>query len=199
MEENLTVSKRFNVGIDVDGVLSNFLKGARDTWKLLLGGRPDDSLTQTGWDFDGLGVTNKEKKLLWSTIDSTPNWWLSLEPLEDTDFLPVLVGEHRCIFITNRKDGEGDPIEVQTQRWLIKHFNIENPNVIISDKKGPIADGLKLDFFIDDRPKNVEEVILAAPKCETYLYHTTYNTECEVERMFGFDMFAKYILRKGVE
>lgn len=191
--------KRFNIGIDVDGVLCNFLKGARETWKPLLGGRPDDSLTQTGWDFDGLGISKEEKTLLWKTIDATPDWWRALEVLPETDFLPVLTMEHRCIFITNRKDGEGDPIEVQTQKWLIQNFNIENPVVIISDKKGPIADGLKLDFFIDDRPKNVEEVVLSAPACETYLYHTTYNLDCQVGRMYGFDMFAKYVLRKGVE
>jgi hypothetical protein len=200
MGEKFTVAKRFNIGIDVDGVLAGFVPAARKLCQELFDGRPSNDLIQTTWAFDSLGISREEEGILWKKIDSIPNWWLNQEePLPDTDFLPVLVGEHRCVFITNRKDGTGLPIEIQTQQWLIKHFNLENPNVIISDKKGPVADGLKLDFYIDDRPKNVLEVIESAPKCETYLYHATYNTECEVERMFGFDMFAKYILRKGVE
>lgn len=191
------MSKRFNVGIDIDGVLSNFVGGARKLFERLLVREIEDD--PIGWDFPNWNLSKDDWNLFWKTIDNTPNWWLTLEPLPDTDFLPVLCGEHRCIFITNRKDGTGLPIEVQTQQWLIKHFNLENPNIIISDNKGPIANGLKLDFYIDDRPKNVLEVIEAAPNCETYLYHATYNTECEVERMFGFDMFAKYILRKEIE
>ncbi len=174
------MGKRLNVGLDVDGCISDFTGSARKLCKQLFNGRPDDALVQTSWAFDSLGITPEEENKLWRRIDTIPNWWLDHKPMDNTDLLPQLCEKHRVIFITNRKDGTGWPIEDQTKVWLKRNFGLNNTNVIISDKKGPVAHGLKLDYFLDDRPKNVQEVFDAstlnwAPS--VYLLDATYNQE----------------------
>lgn len=136
---------------------------------------------------------------MWRAIDAIPNWWMSLDRLPNTNYLRHLTENERVVFITNRKDGAGYPIEDQTAQWLIEKFHIWQPNVIISDNKGPVAAGLKLDYFIDDRPKNVEEVIAGSPDTETYLLDTTYNQECPIQRVFTFDEFAMRCLPVEVQ
>jgi len=189
------MTKRLNIGVDVDGVLAAFTEGARNLCKYMFNGKPDDSLIQTGWGFDSLGLTKDEENLMWRAIDKTENWWMTLRRNPDTQLLKALTQEHRVVFITNRKDGEvGWPIEEQTQEWLRREFGIFSPNVIISDKKGPVALGLKLNYFIDDRDKNVTEVCAEAPDCITYLLNASYNQDCKVQRVSSFDAFANLIL-----
>lgn len=188
--------KRFNVGIDLDGVIFDFTGAARKEMKGLFAGRPADDLVQTTWAFDSLGITDDEEKIFWRFVDNTPNWWLRLKPLPNTLSLPELVRNHRCVFITNRKDGTGLPIEQQSQLSLETHYGIKAPNVIISNNKGPVAAGLKLDFYIDDRPKNVEEVLGAGIK-RTFIKDTTYNGSYSYPRLPHFDAFNALIQKEA--
>ena len=190
------MGKRLNIGVDIDGVLSNFTLAARTLCKQLLSGKPSDDLVQTGWGFDSLGLTKEEENKMWRTIDVTPNWWLNHQPMPDTDLLPELNEKHRVVFITNRKDGTGWPIEDQSKHWIKRNFGIFNPTVIISDNKGPLADGLNLHYFIDDRPKNILDVITYAGRTEVYLQDGTYNQEMVgVDRVKNFNEFASIILK----
>lgn len=190
------MTKRFNIGVDIDGVISDFTHSARELCKLLFNGKPDDSLVQTGWGFDSIGLTKDEENLMWRTIDKQQNWWMTHHRMPDTNLVKPLCDDHRVVFITNRKDGdEGSwPIEEQSAEWIRRKFNVFSPNVIISDNKGPVALGLKLDYFIDDRDKNYLEVCKAAPKCESYLLNATYNQDCKARRISSFDAFANLIL-----
>lgn len=190
------MGKRLNIGLDVDGVISAFVPAARKLCKQLFNGRPDDALVQTSWAFDSLGITPEEENKLWRRIDAIPNWWLDHKPMENTDLLPQLCEKHRVIFITNRKDGTGWPIEDQTKVWLKRNFGLNNTNVIISDKKGPVAAGLKLDYFIDDRPKNCIEVHQEGCT-KIYMLDATYNQDCGVwviPRVKSLNDFIRMIL-----
>ncbi len=192
------MGKRLNIGLDVDGVISAFVPAARKLCKQLFNGRPDDALVQTSWAFDSLGITPEEENKLWRRIDAIPNWWLDHKPMDNTDLLPQLCEKHRVIFITNRKDGTGWPIEDQTKVWLKRNFGLNNVNVIISDRKGPVALGLKLAYWLDDRPKNVTEVIAASPETRSFLYNATYNQEClGVDRVENLNDFIRMILEES--
>jgi 5'(3')-deoxyribonucleotidase len=181
---------RIKVGVDIDGVLADFVGKARQELQLLLKGKPADDLVQTEWGFDSIGITKEEEGKLWRFIDATPNWWLGLERRPDCHYLRHLCDHARVIFITNRKDGTGLPIEDQSRKWLERHFHIPHPTVLISDNKGPLADGLKLDWLIDDRPKNVEEVAQFSPATKTFLLDATYNKKCHaVPRIGSVDEF----------
>lgn len=189
------MTKRLNIGVDVDGVLSNFTKAARTLCKEMFDGRPDDSLIQTSWAFDSLGISKQEENIMWRKIDSLENWWMGNERMPDTSLLTNLCMAHRVIFITNRKDGLGWPIEVQTAEWLRRNFWLHNPNVVISDDKGAVAKGLKLDYFLDDRTKNIMDVVRDYPQCTSVLRADTYNTECTHPiRVSTFNEFAARLL-----
>ena len=180
------------IGVDIDGVLADFLTPARQLCKELFNGRPDDSLIQTGWGFDSLGINKEEERQFWNTLDTIPNWWAGLSKMPGTSLLPKLCNNTRVTFITNRKDGTGLPVDVQSALWLATNFGIAYPTVLLSDDKGPLAKALKLDYFIDDRPKNVEEVRVASPNTQTILYRTTYNTDYDHPNyVSNFDEFAQ--------
>jgi hypothetical protein len=192
------MAKRYNVGIDIDGVLADFTGFARRELQNLFAGRPDDTLVQTGWAFDSLGITREEENIFWRKVDNTTNWWLYLRTLPDTNALPEIVRNHRTIFITNRKDGTGWPIEMQSAEWLFNFYGISNPMVVISSDKGPVAKGLDLDYYIDDRPKNVDEVLAEHPKCRTYIQTQSYNVNAEYDlRVSSFNEFAAIIQRRA--
>lgn len=189
--------KRYNIGIDIDGVLADFVGAARLECQSLFAGRPDDSLIQTTWAFESLGITADEEKVLWRYIDNTPNWWLGLRRMPNTDVLAELVRNHRCIFITNRKDGTGMPIEEQSASWLRANYGLDSPTVLISDNKGPVGYGLNLDYYIDDRDRNVIDMRRESPKTNTYLKSASYNIHLDLDcpRALDFDSFAKMIIR----
>ena len=187
--------KRFNIGIDIDGVLSDFVGGARILFKSMLNGWPSDDLIQTSWAFSSLGITEEETKLMWKKLNSIYNWWIGLSPYVHTEFLPHLCDNHRCVFITDRMDGTGYPIEKQTQLWLHQQYNIDYPTVLISRNKGDIARGLGLDFYIDDKPENVLDVIEKAPRCKTFLQRRTYNEACAYPAVESLNQFDRIIER----
>lgn len=192
------MAKRLNIGVDVDGVLADFTSSARKLCKELFNGRPDDSLVQTTWAFESLGITAEEEKILWKKIDTIPNWWLNHKPLAgvDENLLNDLCRVHRVIFMTNRKDGTGWPIEDQTKVWLRRNLGVQSLcNVVISDNKGPVAQGLNLHYFIDDRPKNYQDVVKYSPSTHSALLDTSYNQELKgADRVESFNEFAQLIL-----
>lgn len=195
------MGKRLNIGLDVDGCVSNFTLAARKLMKKMFHCRPSDDLVQTTWAFESLGINQAEENAFWREVDTIPNWWLDHKPMPDTDLLPQLCEKHRVIFITNRKDGTGWPIEDQTKVWLKRNFGLNNTNVIISDDKGPLSRGLKLHYFLDDRPKNVQEMIRETPLgldgnhiTKTFLLNATYNQEClGVDRVSDLNDFIRTV------
>lgn len=187
-----------NIGVDIDGVLSNFTRSARELCKSLFNGKPDDRLVQTGWGFDSLGLSKEDEDVMWREIDSIPNWWTTHAALQGTHLLKPLCDKHRVVFITNRKDGVGLPVDKQSAVWLTRTFHIFHPAVLLSNDKGPLVKALKLDYYIDDRPKNVLEVIQSAPRCQTALLDATYNQEfVHGWRVACFDDFARPLVEGG--
>ncbi len=187
------------IGVDIDGVLADFTVAARDVCKKLFNGRPDDSLVQTGWGFDSLGMSSEEENLMWKAIDKSEDWWMNLKKLPDTYMLEQLMdtGKYRIVFITNRKDGTGNPVDYQSSEWLSEKFNLRHANVILSDDKGPVVKGLKLDYYIDDRDKNVLEVLQAAPNCKTYMCKWPWKPSFQSgfpNTVNNFNEFAKILL-----
>lgn len=188
--------KRYNVGIDIDGVLADFTDAAYKECRKLFG-KPEPGLVQTGWSFDSLGITAEEELQMWQKIDSTPNWWLNLKRMPNTSWLNAICEACRVVFITNRKEGLGKPIEVQSAEWLVNNYNLHLPNVLISSDKGPLINALKLDYFIDDRPKNIQEAVEFAPNCVSFLQNATYNQEFEHNpRVDSFNDFARIITQE---
>jgi len=194
------MGKRLKIGVDVDGVLADFTGHARKLCQRMFNGRPADALVQTGWGFDSLGISPEQEDEMWRTIDATRDWWLYLAPLDETHLITPLVKQHEVIFITNRKQGTGLPVEVQTAEWLTRVFNLFHPTVLLSSKKGPLAKALGLDYFIDDRDKNVIEVADAIGPQKVVMNRWPWQPEFQKFHPYwvhNFNEFAEPLLDKA--
>lgn len=173
-------NKRLKIGLDVDGVLAafspRFVEMANEMFDYRL-----DADNQTDWDHTCLGLTKQEEDAVWKRINSTPNWWLyELPMLPSTQNLTTAARHHKLYFITNRNQTTvGMPMEEQTAHWLRRHFWIPNPTVIVTKQKGKVVDALELDYFIDDKLENVQDV-LANSDAVCYLHEAPYNKHIQL-------------------
>jgi 5' nucleotidase, deoxy (Pyrimidine), cytosolic type C protein (NT5C) len=100
---------------------------------------------------------------IWRTVESTPNFWITLKPLEKgaIERLYQLTGEHNweVFFITQRPATAGATVQWQTHKWLVDQGFLM-PNVIpLSGGRGRAAAALRLDYLVDDTPQNCVDVL----------------------------------------
>jgi FMN phosphatase YigB (HAD superfamily) len=105
----------------------------------------------------------RNRERVWTTIESTPNFWTTLKPLEEGAVrrLYELTGEHNweVFFITQRPTTAGETVQLQTYKWLVEH-GYKTPSVIpLSGGRGRAASALRLDYLVDDTPQNCVDVL----------------------------------------
>jgi 5'(3')-deoxyribonucleotidase len=106
---------------------------------------------------------SRHRDRIWRTIEETPNFWTTLEPLEQGAVrrLYQLTAEHNweVFFITQRPATAGATVQWQTQTWLVQH-GFMMPSVIpLTGARGKCAAALHLDYLIDDTPQNCLDVL----------------------------------------
>lgn len=79
--------------------------------------------------------------------------------------------QHEIYFITNRM---GQYPKRQTELWLSQHLGF-SPTVLISPHKGQVCAALHLDYYVDDKPSNVDDVIAEAPNTTVFMQDRAYN------------------------
>ena len=144
------------VGLDVDGVVASFgesftalaeqmgLKGAYFT--------PQEE--QEKWSFPF------HVDPVWAVIGQSMNWWMTLRPLVDEEevrALNRLIRDNSVYFITNRGRIAGLPVEDQTRLWL-QSIGVHAEHVIATNRKGPLCGALDLEWFIEDKVENLEDI-----------------------------------------
>src|SRR5207245_8594999 len=61
-------------------------------------------------------------------------------------------------FLTQRPETEGETVQRQSQRWLVEQ-GFDLPSVlVIAGSRGAAAAALRLDYHVDDSPKNCIDV-----------------------------------------
>jgi hypothetical protein len=105
----------------------------------------------------------RSRDRVWRAIESTPNFWTTLKPLEDgaVPRLYQLTSElnWEVFFITQRPATAGGTVQWQTQKWLVEQ-GFHTPSVIpLSGGRGRAAAALRLDYLIDDTPQNCVDVL----------------------------------------
>lgn len=161
------------IGIDMDGVLCDFVKGYNALAKAHLNINLPYPAQTWNWHLDN-GMTQAQADRLWEIIKTT-TFHGTLLPLdgaiEAIERLNKLSHQGNDIyFITSRS---GALAKFYAEMWLAFH-GMDRPTVLIAKDKGPIAAGLLLDMFVDDLPDNIVTVGKASA-ARLYLIDHPYN------------------------
>jgi hypothetical protein len=167
------------IGFDMDGVLADFAGAFRDYDTRLFGPDAHDAVAQPEREEERQAASarrrggaagssrtragHEREDAIWQAIESTPNFWETLAPTEKGAVKRIhqLMLQHRweVFFITQRPDTQGDTVQRQTQRWLVKQ-GFDLPSVlVIRGSRSAAAKALRLDYHVDDNPKNCMDVI----------------------------------------
>lgn len=165
-------------GLDVDGVLANFRAAFEREANRHLADLPDPDRVDAG------RLSNQDMKRVWTRIQQTHNWWLSVEPFEPGEIarLYQLSRQRRweVVFMTKRPLTAGDPIQFQTQRWLEEH-GFHHPAVVtVPGSRGELVNALRLDIVVDDQLYNCVDVVTGS-HAKTLLLDRDRNDETDRE------------------
>lgn len=178
------------LGFDIDGVLAGFSKGYEDLCIELTGENlfkvrfPDFQPTWHFPEFYGYSKELMDYKTgpVWTEIRNRPYFWYSLPDMPESQWFSAWYREHArehdIYFITDRP---GKTAKRQTEQWLAER-DVLYPTVIISHGKGDAVSALGLDFYVDDKGENIQDVQKKAPKCTSVLLHRPYNEDVRVDR-----------------
>jgi hypothetical protein len=120
----------------------------------------DDTATPAG----DVPMTRHQTDAVWNHLESVENFWETLGEHEPGAIkrLFALAEERRweVIFITSRPHSAGVTVQRQSQRWL-QRMGFDMPSCfVVHGSRGRIAEALRLDFVVDDRPENCLDVVL---------------------------------------
>ena len=189
------------IGIDVDGVVSDF--GA--LWISTLKEKYGPPLQRTPpvtFEDTSSGYSLQEVHDARDVVLSIPNAWSTLKPLSSFSaevryLLLEAHSRHDVWFITTRFDTPGVSPLKQTKHWLCRETLMQAPNVIIAKEKGIVATMLQLDAFIDDTPKNCISVKEARPTAQVFLadlWHNKSFSDPRIPRVADLKEFLKLML-----
>ncbi len=166
------------VAFDMDGVLADFESAFREVEGRLFGSagrndggqpvrQPEEEDAASGGEevapdagaaaADRTASARELRERLaavWRDIRATPNFWESLQPTAAGAVARIheMMLRHRwqVFFITQRPATDGDTVQRQTQRWLVRH-GFDLPSVlVIPGSRGAAARALQLDYHVDD-------------------------------------------------
>lgn len=172
------------IGVDVDGVLANFFKAYED---LIIDVSGVDKFGDSRyphvfprvWNWpESYGYNKETMNQVWDEIKFSESFWLNMEPLPGAEgFLNKLSQtDHEVYFITDRP---GIETQLQTTAWLEEH-GYPLPSVIISRKgKGAVCDALSINYYIDDKVENIEDVNWKSAHTKAFLLYYPYNNHFE--------------------
>lgn len=162
------------IQFDVDGVLADFMTAFTRLAKAH--GYTDrvlSCLAQETYETYP-GMDNLAIAAVWRLVREDRGFWSGAPALVDgTTFMKIddLQARHDVYFVTARVGVEA---KRQTQLWL-EWKGVRGPSVIMSGRKGQIAEGLAADYAIEDRLDNAVKTAFLAPYCKSYLLDRMYN------------------------
>ena len=174
------------IGFDLDGVLADLAAAYKDVDRRLFGTEaeadeaPDSPTDEDGAeataasdeneaDADGtrgLRAARRRQKIVWHAIETTDDFWTTLQPTEEGVVARLAEAAARrgweVFFITRRPGTAGETAQRQTQRWLAAQ-GFDLPAVIVTrGSRGRLAAALELDYLVDDTPQNAVDVVSEA-------------------------------------
>jgi uncharacterized HAD superfamily protein len=187
------------VGLDIDGVLADFISPFLRLLEARTGNGPMDPESITDPNFQNHPLVTSEiiaECLVKVSYD--PLFWESLAPLpsaEQWQRLDRLSRAQSLVFVTHRYERENYDIGEITRNWLTKH-GVSDPVVYFTQSyKSELIGQLKVELFVDDRHENCLDV---AEKTEAVVLmpHRSYNQDFDhprVKRIHDLDELFAYL------
>ena len=151
------------VAFDLDGVLADFAGAYGAVARRWLPPLTNSVLGLSEAGPPGGAASPALERRIWRDIESTENFWTTLDPLE-----PDLIASLRdravrggwdTFFVTQRPATARDSVQWQTQRWLADQ-GFPLPSVIVHrSSRGRLAAALELDFLVDDTVAHCVDVL----------------------------------------
>ena len=185
--------KQLRVGIDIDGVLADFITPYIAEMNRIQGSNIVVAKSAIDeWHFETkVGFTGKTREAFWTQAQKDEAFWFNLPSLftqEDYEALFRLVYTHKAdVFYVTKC-----PLNMRKIRedWIMKQLLPRAP-VIATNHKGHIAYGLELHAMIDDKPENLIDVRKhcgLVPEC--YLINQPWNAHSYYPYMKRVDSLA---------
>ena len=111
-----------------------------------------------------LALSKRQTEAVWKVIARTEDFWEQLREIESGAIARIAelaeAKRWEVLFITSRPATTGRTVQVQSQRWLHR-LGFPLPSLyVVQGSRGRIAEALRLDVVIDDRPDNCLDVVL---------------------------------------
>ncbi|MCM3881541.1 MAG: hypothetical protein ND807_15640 [Vicinamibacterales bacterium] len=159
---------RMRIAFDMDGTLADLSSAYAEIEERLFGAADEEAKhpapeAREAEQHSRRRTSARSRDQVWRAIESTPDFWTTLKPLEDgaVKRLYELTSEHlwEVFFITQRPSTAGGTVQRQTHTWLVEH-GFATPSVIpLSGGRGKAASALFLDYLVDDTPQNCVDAL----------------------------------------
>ncbi len=187
------------VGLDIDGVLADFISPFLRVLELRMGNGPidRDSISDPNFTNHPLIAAEIVSECI-ARVSDDPKFWEALLPLpsaQQWQALDKLSRKEKLVFVTHRYERDTYDIGRITCDWLRKH-GISNPVVYFTqNQKSELIGKLKVELFVDDRHENCRDV---AENTEALVLmpHRSYNQHFDhprVQRIHDLDQLFAYI------
>lgn len=197
-----------NIGVDLDGVCSNFVKKFSMIANEMYGKSCyilEDLDKVKHWDWHKwYPIKKADEDAIWEKIINMRDFWISLELFNRAqwEYFVDKIGKSNNInvyFITTRSETIGMTATRQSAIWLSNN-GWKHPFVIKTKNKEKFIENLNIEFFIDDKAENLISVKNYIPSCKVYAQDAPYNinilkaSKIDYKRVSGLRQFTDDII-----
>ena len=191
------------VGLDIDGVLADFITPFLQMLGERTGSGPIDPASITDPNFmQHPFVTSEIIAECMEVASYDPEFWRALDPLlspTQWQALDQVSRDHEIVFITHRWVRDSYDINQVTCEWLRRH-GVSKPLVYFTqEKKSQLVQKLDIEIFVDDRHENCEDVATQTDAV-VFMPHRPYNHKFhhpKVRRIHELDEFFGYLSQQS--
>ena len=191
------------IGLDIDGVLADFISPFLRVLETRVGNGPITAATVMDLNFEKHPFVTEQAVLdCIEKVSNDPAFWQQLAPLPSSQHwkaLEALSRQQRLVFITHRYERQSYSIQQVTCNWL-KAYGVSDPVVYFTQTyKSELIRKLKVELFVDDRHENCLD---AAENTEALVlmphrpYNQTFNHP-RVQRIQNLDALLAWIDSNG--